>query len=669
MEPSLHMLEYDAILQKLADFTHTRAARERALALRPLQDLMQIRLRADQIDQACRMLDAATPPLSSLEGAEAALPLLALGVILSPEQLQNLGSFLSLCRRMQLYLERMASAAPALSAYGLSLAPLPDLLHEVERCLRGSEVDDRASPALHALRRQRAAAQERMRGKLESLLRTHPDWFMEGYVTERSGRLVLPLKRERRRDLPGTVVDASASGSTLFVEPASVSALREEAALLLIQEENEVQRILATLTAAFAAEVPALRQNAEVLTELDFLFACASLSRGMGGVPARVEPGRALRLRGARHPLLPRDSCVPLDIFLGLAPAETGVVVTGPNTGGKTVSLKTVGLLCLLAQTGLHVPCEEGLFPLVDHVLCDLGDGQSIAQNLSTFSAHVQRWVEILRLCTDRSLVLLDELGSGTDPQEGMALATAMLEALAARGALLLATTHYPEIKSFAEETPGFLNASMAFDPETLSPLYRLELGKPGESCALLIARRLGLEPGVLARAAELCAAPTLGPRPASRPHPASGPLPAPGPHPAPGPRPAEAAARPGAPVAFPEAPAPAPAAPAAETPKKRAFAVGDSVYVHPLHRTGIVAQPANAKGEVVVKVADRRYTVNQKRLSPHLKKEQLYPDAENYDLSIVLDTVENRKAKNKMRKRHVEGAVVTVPGAPEERL
>ena len=435
MEPSLHMLEYDAILQKLADFTHTRAARERALALRPLQDLTQIRLRADQIDQACRMLDAATPPLSSLEGAEAALPLLALGIILSPEQLQNLGSFLSLCRRMQLYLERMASAAPALSAYGLSLAPLPDLLHEVERCLRGSEVDDRASPALHALRRQRAAAQERMRGKLESLLRAHPDWFMEGYVTERSGRLVLPLKRERRRDLPGTVVDASASGSTLFVEPASVSALREEAALLLIQEENEVQRILATLTAAFAAEVPSLRQNAEVLTELDFLFACASLSRGMGGVPARVEPGRALRLRGARHPLLPRESCVPLDIFLGLAPAETGVVVTGPNTGGKTVSLKTVGLLCLLAQTGLHVPCEEGLFPLVDHVLCDLGDGQSIAQNLSTFSAHVQRWVEILRLCTGRSLVLLDELGSGTDPQEGMALATAMLEALAARGA------------------------------------------------------------------------------------------------------------------------------------------------------------------------------------------------------------------------------------------
>ena len=271
--------------------------------------------------------------------------------------------------------------------------------------------------------------------------------------------------------------------------------------------------------------------------------------------------------------------------------------------------------------------------------------------------------MEILRLCTGRSLVLLDELGSGTDPQEGMALATAMLEALAARGALLLATTHYPEIKSFAEETPGFLNASMAFDPETLSPLYRLELGKPGESCALLIARRLGLEPGVLARAAELCGAPTLGPRPAS------GPLPVSGPRPAPGPRPAEAAARPGAPVAFPEAPAPAPAAPAAEPPKKRAFAVGDSVYVHPLHRTGIVAQPANAKGEVVVKVADRRYTVNQKRLSPHLKREQLYPDAENYDLSIVLDTVENRKAKNKMRKRHVEGAVVTVPGAPEERL
>ena len=651
---TFELLEYNTILQQLAGLTHTETARKRALELRPLRDLSLLRQRSNWIDQAAKMLDVSAPPLTALTGVEDALPLLSLGVILSPRQLMALHSFLTACRRMQLYLERMDSVSPALASWRLSLDALPDLAQEVERCLRGDEVDDRASPTLRSIRRQLSAAQERIRTKLESLLRAHPGWFMEGYVTERAGRLVLPLKKEHRRDVPGAVVDASASGSTLFVEPASVGALRDEAALLAIDEQNEIQRILAELTNAFAEQQPTLKQNRE---ELDFYFACAQLARSQRAVPVRVEDRRVLHLKGARHPLLPVATCVPLDFFLGCAPAETGVVITGPNTGGKTVALKTVGLTCLMAQTGLHVPCEEGVFPVLDQVLCDLGDGQSISQNLSTFSAHVKRWVEILRLCTPDSLVLMDELGSGTDPQEGMGLATAMLEGLAQRGALLLATTHYPEIKTFAAHTPGFLNASMAFDPETLSPLYRLELGKAGRSCALLIARRLGLDADILRRAAEICgdnvpsggSVPSAGSLPTARPSEALPPQQA---------------------VVMPEAPKPEPTAP---QPTKKAaahtFAVGDSVYVHPLHRAGIVAQTANAKGEVVVKVADRRYTVNQKRLSPHLSREQLYPDAENYDLDIVLDSVENRKAKHKMSKRHVEGAVVTISGEPTQKL
>ncbi len=636
MYNELELLEYTTILDKIAEHTHTTAARTRVLALRPLHDLQAIRIRSKQIDDALTMLRRSQPPLTSLLGAEDALPRLELGDILPPKDLTALADFLTSTRRMQLYLARMKECAPDLSAWQFSLDGLPDLVDEVERCIRSERVDDRATPALRAIRRQMDILHERMRERLDSLLRSHPDWFMESYVTERGGRLVLPLKKEHRKNVQGAVIDASASGSTIFIEPSYVINMREELNLLEIQEKNEIQRILAELSEAFAQHMPVLKQNKQVLEELDFLFACAQLAHAQDSIAPRVEEGRVIHLEAARHPLLDKKTCVPLDFFLGRAPAEVGVVITGPNTGGKTVALKTVGLLCLMAQTGLHVPAKTAVFPLLDNVLCDLGDGQSIEQNLSTFSAHVTRWVDILHRCTPDTLVLCDELGSGTDPREGMGLATAMLEALAAKGALLLATTHYPEIKTFADTAWGFLNASMAFDPDTLRPLYRLELGKAGRSCALLIARRLGLEESVLQRAAEVCG----GDLPKERPQPQPKPMEMP---------------------AAPPVPAPPPANAKQSKKPRHTFEVGESVYVHPLHRTGIVAQPANAKGEVVVKVADRKYSIQQKRLTPHLSKEDLYPDPQTYDLDIVLDTVQNRKAKHKMTKRHVEGAVVTL--------
>lgn len=640
-----HLLEYDTILSQLAELTHTAAARSRALSLHPLQDLSQIRLRSAQIADAVQMLEQSMPPLTSLNGLEDAMPLLALGNILTPKDLTALAGFLTTCRRMQLYLLRMKECAPNLSGWQLSLNSLPALVEETERCIRSDRVDDRATPTLRSLRRQIDIQQQRMREKLDSLLRTHPDWFMESYVTERGGRPVLPLKKEFRKALPGTVVDASSSGSTLFIEPSGVSSIRDEITLLEIQEQNEVQRILADFSAQYAQNLPVLKQNRQVLEELDFLFACGLLAHRQHAIAPRVEDQRILHLVGARHPLLPVKTCVPLDFFLGQPPAQVGIVITGPNTGGKTVALKTVGLLCLMAQTGLHVPAKEAVFPMLDNVLCDLGDGQSIEQNLSTFSAHVTRWVDILRRVTPDTLVLCDELGSGTDPREGMGLARAMLETLAERGALILATTHYPEIKTFADTAWGFLNASMAFDPETLRPLYRLELGKAGYSCALLIAKRLGLENSVLQRAAEVCgsSAPDMTQIPAAT------------------------KVRLPSPPEFTETTETA--QDGAQNTAKPKFQIGESVYVHPLHRTGIVAQEANAKGEVVVQVAGRRYSVNQKRLSPHLSREELYPDTEHYDLDIVLDTVANRKAKHKMQKRHVEGAVVTLTREDVQKL
>lgn len=641
---SFEMLEYTTILGQLADLTHTSAARLRVQALAPTKDTNLIAKRSMLIGQAAAMLDASSPPLTSLDGTQEALPLLALGDILSARHLVALASFLSSCRRMQLYLARMKEVSHDLSSWQYSLDSLTDIVDEVERCIRGEQVDDRASSTLRAIRRQIEMNEDNMRGKLDSLLRAHPDWFMESYVTQRGGRLVLPLKKEYRKNVAGAVVDASASGSTLFIEPNSVGSMRDDLALLRIKEQNEVQRILAELSQLFADQQSVLKQNRQCLEELDFYFACAQMARQQKAIPVRVEDNRVIHLVGARHPLLPPKACVPLDFFLGRAPADVGVVITGPNTGGKTVALKTVGLLCLMAQTGLHVPCKEGVFPILDQVLCDLGDGQSISQNLSTFSAHVTRWVDILEKCTPDTLVLCDELGSGTDPQEGMGLATAMLEGLANRGALILATTHYPEIKTFASQTFGFINASMAFDPQTLSPLYRLELGKAGRSCALLIARRLGLADDVLTRAAQVCG----GELPSATPV-----------------QPEKEAA-----VVMPDAPqAPAPVQSAIPKPQARPYEVGESVYVHQLRRTGIVAAPANAKGEVVVKVANRQYTVNQKRLSPHLSRQELYPDAENYDLDIVLDTVANRKAKHKMSKGHSKDNVVTVDNNAPKKL
>ena len=638
--PEYHLLEYDTILNQLAELTHTSAARRRALELRPMKDIRQIHLRSAQIADAVRMLEQSSPPLTSMEGLENALPRLELGEILSPRELNAVAAFQTACRRMQLYLDRMKECSPELAAWQHALDGLTELVDEVERCIRGEMVDDRATPALRSIRRQAEALRDRMREKLESLLRAHPDWFMESYVTQRSGRLVLPLKKEHRKNLPGTVIDASSSGSTVFIEPSSVGSMRDELSMLDIEEQNEVQRILAELSDSFAQQLSVIKQNRQVLEELDFLFACAALARQQRAIAPRVEDQRVLHLTGARHPLLPVKTCVPLDFFLGRAPAEVGVVITGPNTGGKTVALKTVGLLCMMAQTGLHVPAKEAVFPLLDNVLCDLGDGQSIEQNLSTFSAHVTRWVDILSRVTPDTLVLCDELGSGTDPKEGMGLAVAMLEALSARGALILATTHYPEVKTFADSAWGFLNASMAFDPDTL---YRLELGKAGRSCALLIAKRLGLEDTILERAAEVCG--SDAPSQAELPKPKT--------------------------VVMPAAPEKVTAVTqeAAKKSARHVFEVGESVYVHQLHRTGIVAQAANAKGEVVVKVADRKYSINQKRLSLHLSKEELYPDHENYDLDIVLDTVQNRKAKHKMAKRHVEGTVVTITDDKIEKL
>ncbi|MGL6221795.1 MAG: endonuclease MutS2, partial [Lacrimispora sphenoides] len=295
------------------------------------------------------------------------------------------------------------------------------------------------------------------------------------------------------------VIDQSATGSTLFIEPAAITELNGELELLRIEEENEARRILYMLTASVEENLEVLEGDKRLLEKLDFLFAKGSLSASMAGTSPGINTDRTIKIVNGRHPFMNPETVVPLNFELG--EKERGIVITGPNTGGKTVSIKTVGLFSLMAQCGLHLPCDEADLCMNSQVLCDIGDGQNITENLSTFSAHITNVMMILKAAGPESLVILDELGSGTDPAEGMGIAIAILEELRSNGCLFLATTHYPEVKTYAKEAEGITNARMAFDKETLRPLYRMEIGEAGESCALYIAKRLGMPDSMIRRA------------------------------------------------------------------------------------------------------------------------------------------------------------------------
>jgi dsDNA-specific endonuclease/ATPase MutS2 len=339
-----------------------------------------------------------------------------------------------------------------------------------------------------------------MQTKLNEILRNKKQWFSDGTAVIRNGRYALPVKKEYKNQFSGSVLDISGTGSTYFMEPSSVAKLQGELSSLHIEEENEVRIVLYTLTAQVDHYRTDILRNMEAMETLDILFAKAKLSALMDAAPVTITTDRKIKICRGRHPLIDRKTCVPLDFEAD--GDRRGVIITGPNTGGKTVALKTVGLLSMMAQSGLHIPAEPSSILCMNNAyLCDIGDGQSISENLSTFSSHMTHIIEILKQATCESMVLLDELGSGTDPAEGMGIAVAVLEELRVRGCLFVVTTHYPEVKEYADTTPGLINARMAFDRETLKPVYRLVLGKVGERCALYIAKRLGLPSHLLERA------------------------------------------------------------------------------------------------------------------------------------------------------------------------
>lgn len=620
MQTAAFTLEFNQIKERLCKLAVSQEGRTLLGELAPLPSLGLCREKLRETDDARRILDAfGPPPLSAMGEMADVLDLAGKGAMLTAGQLESVAVFLASCRRTRQHLQRAEQLDVPLAYYGRGLDELSALREEIEAAVQGDRVLDAASPTLRALRRKIETQSGQIKEKLNALLRSRKQMFTDGYVSVRNGRYVLPVKKEYKHQIQGSVVEVSGTGGTCFMEPTAARRLQEEINALHIEEDGEVRKVLYTLSALVDDAAPALRLNMEAMTTLDVAFAKAKLSAAMDGIAPQLSPERALVLESARHPLLDPASCVPLDCRLG--EGIRGIVVTGPNTGGKTVALKTVGLFALMAQSGLHVPARRAVLPLCDQILCDIGDGQSITENLSTFSAHITNIIAILQAATVDSLVLLDELGSGTDPAEGMGLAVAILEELRVRGCLFVATTHYPEVKDYAAQTPGLLNARMSFDRDSLQPLYRLELGEAGESCALYIAQRLGFPAELLTLA-----------RAAVDGHLPDGTAPA-----------AQSLLR----------EEHIPASPA----QIHAYDLGDSVEVGPTGTLGIVYRPADSQGMVGVQIQGEKQLINHKRVKLKTPASELYPP--DYDFSILFDSVAVRKARHQMERKFTKGLSV----------
>ena len=502
---ALKTLEYNKIIDKLTEFAGSALAKEMCRNLQPSTDLYEIQaLQKETSDALSRIYQKGAVSFRGVRDIRGSIKRLEIGAIIGINELLSICSLLDVCSKVKAYSrnDRDPDFEDSLEAMFQALQPLTPVSSEIRRCIASEEeLNDDASPALFKIRRSMRQINDKVHAQLQTMVNgSARTYLQDAVVTMRNGRYCIPVKAEHRGQIPGMIHDQSSTGSTLFVEPMAVIKLNNDLRELELKEEKEIEMILATLSARCAEETEALRDDLDLLTKLDFIFARAQLSRSMNGTqPDFNEEGRILIKKG-RHPLLDKKKVVPIDIQLG-KDFEL-LIITGPNTGGKTVSLKTVGLFTLMGQAGLHIPAfDHSELSVFHEVFADIGDEQSIEQSLSTFSAHMTNTVSILKEADDRSLVLFDELGAGTDPTEGAALAIAILSNLHRRGSRVMATTHYSELKVFALSTPGVENGCCEFDVETLRPTYRLLIGVPGKSNAFAISQKLGLSQDIIEEA------------------------------------------------------------------------------------------------------------------------------------------------------------------------
>ena len=496
-EKALRTLEYTKIIERLTELAGSSIGKELCRNLKPSSNLAEIEAAQKQTSDALsRIYQRGSISFSGVQDVRGSLKRLEIGGSLSALELLRIAKLLETTSRVKSFgrLENSDREKDSLDDMFDGLQPLANLYNEIYRCiLSEDEIADDASPALAKIRRSIRQTNDRVHTQLASLVNgSSRTYLQDAVITMRNGRYCVPVKSEYKGQVPGMIHDQSSTGSTLFIEPMAIVKLNNELRELELQEQKAIEAVLTELSNMAAAENENIADNFRILTQLDFIFARAMLSKSYNGTEPIFNEKGHINIKKGRHPLLDKKSVVPIDIWLGKD--FRLLVITGPNTGGKTVSLKTVGLFTLMGQAGLHIPAfDHSELSVFDEVFADIGDEQSIEQSLSTFSSHMTHTVSILKEATDRSLVLFDELGAGTDPTEGAALAIAILNELHSRGTCTMATTHYSELKVFALTTPGVENGCCEFSVETLRPTYRLLIGVPGKSNAFAISGKLGL--------------------------------------------------------------------------------------------------------------------------------------------------------------------------------
>lgn len=626
-----HQIEFNKVKEMWMECAVTDWTKEQIKDMRFYLEEGELRRQLkNTTDSRALMEKLGTPPLQSVDEMRDILMAAEKGDCLTPYQLERVEKVLVAVRRLRDYLERGKMYDNPLAYYGEDLRGAEELEEEIRSQIRGGQVEDRASRELFQIRGQMIQCEEKMKQKADQILRSNKECMTDQYTTLRNGRVCVPVKKEYKFKIAGSVMDQSATGSTLFIEPAGVGKYYEELELLRIGEENEVHRILYTLTGMVADASKEIRESMERMEKLDFIFSKGKLSMDLDGTEPAVNTARRIVLKDARHPLMEKGIHVPLQFEIG--EDIRGIVITGPNTGGKTVAIKTVMLNCMMAQCGLHVTCSQANICMNNSFLCDIGDGQNIAENLSTFSAHIKNVLEVLEEANPGSLVILDELGSGTDPAEGMGIAIAILEELRKSGAVFLVTTHYPEVKEYANQAEGILNARMTFDRETLRPTYQMVIGEAGESCAFYIADRLGM-PNEMLRVAIQAA---YGEEAVNTYHFQK----------------EDSILRKKHVRGISKA-------------RKRKdnktfrekYKRGDSVMVYPDKKLGIVCVPVNEKGVLQIQLLGKKIWINHKRVKLHVAAEELYPD--DYDFSIIFESVQERKIHHDMQRKYTEVILV----------
>ena len=628
------ILEFDKVKEKWMELALTEWAKEKIKDTVPIMSENELLARQRETSEARELLEkSGNPPLVSLSGIRECIQTAAKGDCLSISQLEDMEKSLVAVMRLKNYLSRCKQWEISLAYYDENLDCLDHLKETIGMQIRNGRIDDNASKDLESFRDEIERNERCMREKVDAVMRANKESLSDHFSTLRNGHICIPVKKIYKYKIKGNVIDKSSTGGTLFIEPSSVGKYYETLQLLRIHEENEEYRILYSLSAMVADYEDILKQNISMIEKLDFIFSKGKLSLAYDGTEPKINTERYIRIEDGRHPLMVPSECVPLQFEIGKS--FDGVVITGPNTGGKTVTIKTVALNCMMAQCGLHVACKKAEICMNSNFLCDIGDGQNISENLSTFSAHIVNVLEILKKVNRDSLVVMDELGSGTDPTEGMGIAIAILEELQKSGGLFLVTTHYPEVKQYADKKARIENAKMTFDKESLKPLYQLVIGEAGESCAFYIAGKMGMPEEMLKTAMkaaykkeeisenlkQVVSKNHLEKRRVSGIQKRK--------------RRNEAAQ------------------------KALEFQLGDSVLVYPDKKIGIICKTANEKGVLRVQMADKKIWINRKRIKLHVAAEKLYPD--DYDFSIIFDSVKNRKLRHQMDRGKIIEEQITI--------